>query len=148
MILSLEKNDYSEADLVQIKVPVNLPYFTDQKEYARVDGAIELDGIQYNYVKRKICNDTLYLLCLPNQDKTRITDVKNNYAKEASDFPSGKRQSEPQGKKNIFNTDYNCIANPNLNIPLSPILSVSGYFIVDLPDYFIAVPCKPPESFG
>ena len=31
MILSLEKNDYSEADLVQIKVPVNLPYFTDQK---------------------------------------------------------------------------------------------------------------------
>ena len=81
MILSLEKNDYSEADLVQIKVPVNLSYFTDQKEYARVDGAIELDGIQYNYVKRKICNDTLYLLSLPNQDKTRITYVKNNYAK-------------------------------------------------------------------
>jgi len=79
MITSLDKNDYNEADLVTIKVPLSLPYLTNWSDFERYDGSIEVDGQHYNYVKRKVSNDTLILLCIPNKNKTLLTNAKNAY---------------------------------------------------------------------
>lgn len=79
LITSLDKNEYNDADLVTIKVPITLPYFKSWSDFERYDGSIEIDGQHYNYVKRKVCNDTLVLLCIPNIDKSIITNAQTAY---------------------------------------------------------------------
>ena len=60
----LDKNNYKESELIELKVPIHLPYQTTWAEFERYDGEVELNGILYKYVKRKVVNDTLVLLCI------------------------------------------------------------------------------------
>ena len=55
----LDKEAYAEADLISIKTPIALPYYTNSAEYERIDGTIEMDGVAYHYVKRRVYNDSL-----------------------------------------------------------------------------------------
>jgi hypothetical protein len=106
-VQQLDNNLYNDEDLIEVKIPLNLPYMTSWSEYERVDGEIELQGIYYNYVKRKVSNDTLYLKCLPNTDKTKLHAGRNDYAKQANDLPSGEKDKTIPGKKNNIFSEYN-----------------------------------------
>jgi hypothetical protein len=88
LIQQLDKNQYTDAELFEVKVPLNMPYITNFSDYERVDGEMEVNGIYYNYVKRKVYNDTLYLMCLPNKNKTRLSAARNEYAATAQDAPA------------------------------------------------------------
>jgi hypothetical protein len=91
----LDKNDYNEDELVQIKIPLNLPYQLNWKSFERFDGDIDVDGIHYKYVKRKIYNDSLILLCLPNENKQKIEKAKDDYFKIVNDIaPSSQKKSD------------------------------------------------------
>lgn len=76
---------YNESELVSIKTTLNLPYYTSSADYERAYGSIEVDGITYQYVKRRVYQDTLELLCLPNVTIRDIKEAKNNIAKQAAD---------------------------------------------------------------
>ena len=82
----LDSNIFDETQLVEIKIPLNLPYQSNWAGYQRYDGALELEGVLYQYVKRKVSNDTLYLLCIPNMQKMRLETVKNELFKLTIDF--------------------------------------------------------------
>jgi hypothetical protein len=82
----LDKNDYKEEDLIEIKVPIDLPYQLNWSSFERFDGEIDVDGIHYKYVKRKIYNDSLVLLCLPNQTKQNLEKAKEDYFKGVNDI--------------------------------------------------------------
>jgi hypothetical protein len=107
MMASLDQNKYNDNELVQLKVVLNMPYLVNDNSYERCDGQIELNGIQYNYVKRMIKNDTLYLYCIPNHEKTKISNRKNSYAKQNSDNRSGETSSQPVLKEINFFNEYN-----------------------------------------
>lgn len=83
---SLDKNDFNEAELITLKVPLNLPYLTNQQNFERVDGEITVDGKIYKYVKRKITDGSLVLLCLPDHNKMRIESAKDEFFKYANDL--------------------------------------------------------------
>lgn len=68
----LEIGDYDENLLVEVKIPLQLPYYTNWSEYERHYGETEWNGKHYQYVKRKLYNDTLYLLCIPHTEKNNI----------------------------------------------------------------------------
>ena len=68
----LDKGYYNEDELITVKVPVNLPYQTNGKEFERVDGEMNVNGIVYKYVKRMVYNDTLILLCIPHEEKIKL----------------------------------------------------------------------------
>ena len=68
----LEIGDYDESMLVEVKIPLQLPYYTNWTEYERHYGETEWNGQHYQYVKRKLYNDTLYLLCIPHTEKNNI----------------------------------------------------------------------------
>lgn len=74
---SLDRNEYDEKDLITIKVPISLPYFSNWNDFERYDGSIEVNGQHYNYVKRKVYNDTLVLLCLPNKEQNMLSESKS-----------------------------------------------------------------------
>ncbi|MBO9573733.1 MAG: hypothetical protein J7497_16225, partial [Chitinophagaceae bacterium] len=57
----IDKNNYKEEDLVEMKVALNMPYITQTSEYERFDGEIDIEGRHHHYVKRKISGDTLYI---------------------------------------------------------------------------------------
>ena len=75
---------YSPEQLVEIKIPLSMPYYSD-KDYEAVYGETEWNGQHYRYVKRKVSNNTLYLLCIPNQEKNNIAKAKNNFTKSTTD---------------------------------------------------------------
>jgi hypothetical protein len=77
---------YSDEQLVEISIPLNMPYYSD-KDYENVYGETDWNGEHYRYVKRKVSGNTLYLLCLPNKEKTSIVKVKNEFTKAVNDIP-------------------------------------------------------------
>jgi hypothetical protein len=107
MIASLDKNKYNENELIQVKCALNAPYIINNISYERCDGQIELNGVQYNYVKRMVRNDTLYLYCIPNHQKTELNNTRNLYAKQNSDNPSGKTSEQNVLKKINLINEYN-----------------------------------------
>lgn len=107
LIQQLDVNKYDEQDLIVLKIPMYLPYYNSSGGTERVDGAIEMDGTHYNYVKRSVKNDTLYLYCIPNADKTKLSQTKNNFIKQASDNQSDTQKgSNALMKKMKWGAEY------------------------------------------
>ena len=77
--LSLDKEDYNEAELITIKAPLTLPYVTDTKEFQRTDGEIMVDGKLYRYVKSKVENGVYVLLCLPDHYQQKLEKGKHAF---------------------------------------------------------------------
>ncbi len=97
---SLDNNDYNENDLITIKIPVSIPYQSDWKDFERVDGEVTLNGKIYKYVKRKICDGQLVLLCFPDENKMRLQSAKDDFFKLANDL----QQNTSQKKSGSTNT--------------------------------------------
>jgi hypothetical protein len=91
----LDKDDYRNEDLLSIKTPLSMPYYNRSLDFERVDGSIRIDGVEYRYVKRRIVNDSLELLCLPNTTKQKLQTAKSDYFKIANDV----QQPENGNKK-------------------------------------------------
>ena len=89
----ISAGQYTDDQLLEIKVPLNMPYYSD-KDYENVYGETDLNGEHYRYVKRKVSNNTLYLLCIPDKEKTSIAKVKNEFTKAVNDIPSNKQGSQ------------------------------------------------------
>jgi hypothetical protein len=98
---ALDANNYKDEDLITIKQPTNLPYYTDSKEFQRVDGEVEINGIKYKYVKSRIYNGYLEMLCIPNKAKMQIEESKNDYAKVAHDFQQNDTQKKDGPQKSF-----------------------------------------------
>jgi hypothetical protein len=81
----VDKNRYDESDLISIKTKLNLPYYTGSDQFERAYGSITIDGTNYQYVKRRVHNDTLELLCLPNHASTKLQSVNNEVVKSFAD---------------------------------------------------------------
>jgi hypothetical protein len=93
----LDKDAYADEDLITIKTPLALPYYSNSPDYERVDGAIQIDGIEYKYVKRRIFNDSLELRCLPNTVKQKLQNAKSDFFELSNDL------QRPEGNKKASN---------------------------------------------
>jgi hypothetical protein len=89
-----DNNLYNDAQLIEFKIPLHLPYQTSWTSYQRYDGEITLNGTIYKYVKRKLSNDTLYLMCLPNSNKMRLETAKINFFKNSNDLAQNDNSNE------------------------------------------------------
>jgi hypothetical protein len=91
----LDETRYDESQLFSIKIPAtNLAYYTNSSLFERIDGQIEIEGIQYKYVKRRLYRDSLELLCIPDQAAMRLQTAKINFFQLVYDL-----QHNLQGKK-------------------------------------------------
>jgi len=82
----IDAGQYDESQLIEIKIPLQLPYYNDSK-YQTCYGETEFNGEHYRYVKRKVSGNTLYLLCLPHTEKDNIAAVKTDFVKAVNDIP-------------------------------------------------------------
>ncbi|HEX8356422.1 MAG TPA: hypothetical protein VF610_03380 [Segetibacter sp.] len=122
LVAALDKDEYNEADLLILKVPLSLPYLNNQENFERVDGEITVDGKIYKYVKRKISEGNLVLLCLPDHNKMRLNSAKDDFFKYANDLVknnhSKKSDHSKEGSFKKIISDYDshthelCADNP------------------------------------
>jgi len=104
----LDREDYDEHQLVSVKIPVAyLPYYNNSKSYERIDGQIEIEGIRYKYVKRRIYNDSLEMLCLPDHDAMKLLSAKNEFFKFVNDIQHpGQNKNPGSGTSKNITTEY------------------------------------------
>ena len=138
---------YNEADLVEIQIPLNMPYYPD-REYEEFYGETDWNGNHYRYVKRKVSGNVLFLLCLPHTEKDRIVQAKDEFSKAVNDIPANNQGS--QQKTNVFKlltaefNLYETVVNEN---NFSSITSSWLQKNTALKDYFIPLtPAQPPEA--
>lgn len=72
----LDQEVYDEASLIEIRVPLNMPYQQRYTGYERHYGNIEVDGQSYTYVKKKIDGDVVIFQCIPNQSRQQLKDMR------------------------------------------------------------------------
>lgn len=108
----LDNNHYEESSLITIKVPVDqLPYYTNSPIFERVKGDVTIGTVTYQYVERRIFNDSLEMRCIPNTEVTHLTNARDEFFQLVNDLQhtssSGKQQPVKQAisLKNIF-SDY------------------------------------------
>lgn len=105
--LTLDENAYNESELISIKQATNLPYYTNNETFQRIDGEVEIDGVKYKYVKSRIYNDSLEMLCIPHRAKMKIEQSKNDYAQGAHDFQQNDTQKKSGSKTETFQKNLN-----------------------------------------
>lgn len=96
----LDNNQYAESELIEIRVALNVPYQSNQTEFERHYGEMEIDGKYYTYVKRKVENGFLVLKCIPNSSKQQIKAAGNDFFKVAN----GLDQNQQSKKDNSNNS--------------------------------------------
>jgi len=111
----LDEDRYDESQLISIKVPsTHLSYYNSSTKFERVDGQIDVGGVQYKYVKRRLFNDSLELLCIPNNTAMNLQTARNQFFQLVNDI----QQHNGQGKKsdhsvikNFSPTDYETVSS-------------------------------------
>ncbi len=86
-------NENYDQQEVTIKVPITIPYATDSRDYERVDGEFEHEGQVYRLVKQKLQSDTLYIVCVKDQQTQTINQALADYVKTFTDKPFSAKQS-------------------------------------------------------
>ncbi|HWB90737.1 MAG TPA: hypothetical protein VG605_02750 [Puia sp.] len=145
----LDKHQYDDDQLVSVKIPLTtLAYYNSSMNFERVNGRIEINGVHYNYVKRRIYGDSLELLCIPNTTAMNLQKAKNEFFRQVNDL-----QQQNQGKKNNsiskdFSKDYTPTAM-DIVVPaaLATLRIPAGMFVAPhLPSCYSPTAEMPPDQ--
>jgi hypothetical protein len=144
----LDQHQYNEASLIEIRIPLNMPYQNVSSDFERYDGEIEFNGIHYKYVKRKVTNGELVLLCLPNENRMRLMNARDEFFKLVNDLknPSQEKSSTPAHSIPNPVTEYwQQQNNWHLEALTLQQHQYTSYAIVIPSSPLITTPAQPPE---
>jgi hypothetical protein len=147
----LDDNRFDNSQLIELKVPINLPYQTTWSDFERYNGEVEINGILYKYVKRKVVNDTLVLLCIPNHEKMDLRDAKNDFFKNTNDLAQSNGSKKSDNSKAVdfkkLVTEYDQHSNLLSARKANYDQRIFGYtkLVVNLPSSPHISPEQPPD---
>ena len=99
---ALDDNRFDESQLISLKVPATyISGYVHTTPFERIDGRLELNGVQYNYVQRRIVNDSVEYRCVPNERATQLASAKTEFFKLVNDIQhpgQGKKSGQHNGK--------------------------------------------------
>lgn len=149
----LDNDRYDEASLISIKVPVdNLPYYTNSPIFERVKGSITIEGRQYQYVEKRIYNDSLEMRCIPNTQATHISNARDAFFQLVTDLQQVKENSKPSPAKpalSLKNILPDCIGFESI-ASFEPVFSEIETYYRDFSDHlpvsYLSNLLQPPDS--
>lgn len=148
---SLDNNNYNEASLIELKVPLNLPYQADWSDFERYDGNITVDGQHYKYVKRKVQDGMLVVKCIPDENKHRIESARDQFFQLANDLQNkdGAKKSGTPKPTTVKNNITEC-EQMNFFTHESNTAPYIKQYIIDYTDFIVSAshssPEQPPEA--
>ena len=126
---TISASAYSASELISFKTPVTVPYYNNSSSFENAEGEVNINGTYYRFVKHRIYNDSVELLCIPNNSKKELMSARDDFFKLVNDLQqnsSGKKRAHP-GKSIDFRkiiSDYDkgihwqlTALIPKLNIP-------------------------------
>jgi len=144
--MQLDQQQYDESQLITLKVPVtHLSYFNASSTYERVSGEIEVNGTPYRYVKRRIFNDSLEVMCIPHAKALQLRQIGNSYFRFVNDIgQSSKHDTHPQTSKSFSNDPFTCIRTIQIEAPEQSVPSHAFHFLVYFPSVILPTDEQPP----
>ena len=108
MQVNLDQKKYNEADLVSFKLPLNQPYIINTDGYESLEGNMDYNGVNYQFIKKRIINDTLEIVCIPNMTRTQIDNNNEDFAKQLSDIVNASTSKKSGGSQpfKFFISDF------------------------------------------
>ena len=85
MQAKIEAGQYQSNALLELSAPLHLPYTTNWTDWEKLEGDIEIEGVQYRYVERKITEGRIYVRCLPNTARQQVINARDRFAMLAYD---------------------------------------------------------------
>lgn len=142
----LDRNEYDESQLLSIKIPITrLGYFNSSSEFQRVDGQIDIGGVRYQYVKRRIFGDSLELLCIGNEMVTKLQKVRNDFFRRVNDLQQHTRGKKTSSVKHI-STDYQpATVQVAIGVIVIPAPLRGGYCFY-IPSCYLSIDEMPPDQ--
>jgi len=139
----LDKGAYNDNDLVTVKFPLNLPYQNNWQDFERTIGEVTINGQNYKYVKRKVTNDTLYLLCIRHDIKTELQKKANDYFGKVNNLPGNENGKKAELAKQLL-TDYIIADHFKLSFSSEKNTSFNLFRNAVFSQQFVDLPIKPP----
>jgi hypothetical protein len=145
----LDKDQYDVNDLISITVPLDNPYQLEQRNFQRIDGEFNFQGKNFKYVKRKVSDGKLILLCIPDARKMVLKKAKAEYGNAANDLNGNSKGSSRSGTQKSFSGNDYTSETFQLSTSILPFFRTSILVSVvnaKLVSQFIPSPGKPPQT--
>jgi len=95
----LDRDQYNTAQLILFKVPATaIPYSNSSAGFQRADGELQIGDIHYRYVRKRLYNDTIEFLCIPDNETARLQKTRIEIFRLAAGLPGDHGRSVPTGK--------------------------------------------------
>lgn len=148
LVQQLDRNEYEDTQLIELKFPFQVPYNNDWPDYRREDGEIEINGKFYSYVKIKISQDTIYLKCLPNQNKNKLVAARQDINKKLNHLPGGEEDAPSSivKKASLLFGFSQKISAYQIEAPFRLIYREYDLFSPNEPKGFTGEPLHPPTN--
>ncbi|HLX65795.1 MAG TPA: hypothetical protein VKR41_02330 [Puia sp.] len=116
---TLEKDYYDPAQLILVRVSADaLPYSNASERFERFDRSIEIGAARYHTVKRRLYNDSIEFLCIPDCATSQLKLVKEDFFRLVNDLQNSGHSKfpGPSGKTPPVNKIVWCNSShfPNL----------------------------------
>lgn len=137
-----------EQELISLKVPASLPYYTNSKDFQYISGEVQIDGAYYQYVKRRIYNDTFEYLCLRNPVKTKLLSAREHFYQLAYNLQVNNTEDgqQPSVIKPLLLEYCPAAKLPVLNCLEVTLKPVPGFNMRPLLALPIPAPAQPPDQ--
>lgn len=89
----IEANRIDSNDLIEIKIPLTLPYPVQQKGFENIDGRFEHKGVFYKLIKQKFEQDTVHIVCVRDSDTRQLTEAFEDYVAKTNDIPTNSKNT-------------------------------------------------------
>lgn len=147
---TIEEKTYDIENLLELSVATHLPYTNDWNEWEHVSGSVEINGMHYRYVERKLEKGNMIYRCLPNTEKQNLLAARDQFFQLINNFNSkaDNKKSSPTIIVSNFIGDYDdALGHYNLEKSTCPISLNNPWpaFVSPLASMYTAIPHQPPK---
>ena len=142
--------EQNPPQLILLKVSAShLPYSNASTIFERVNGKIEIGSIFYRYVGKRLYNDSVEFLCLPDPEANHLREAKNDFFGLVNSLQNTGHTRAPgsQGKamSNILKICYP--DHPCFTMAYFPTRTVRAreYPTAELPTGYLPISGLPPD---
>ena len=99
----LDRDQYNTAQLILFKVPATaIPYSNSSPGFQRADGELQIGDIHYRYVRKRLYNDSIEFLCIPDNETARLQKTRNVLLGLTTGLPGGHGKTTPSAKTSLI----------------------------------------------
>jgi hypothetical protein len=147
----LDQNNFDKSQLISIKVQTShLDSYANASGYERINGEVEIRGVLYKYVAKRLLNDTLEFLCIQDQAGMKLQSAKNEFFTVVNDLKQcgpEKKADHHTANSRFFSLDYFTVADLYTFHGLSDLTPAgSGHLLANLSDTPPLGLEQPPET--